>query len=153
VFGWTRLETGHPWRRRWMAIGAVCALAIVALTPSQVSRLRSLHSALHIQQQILADLKDMTESAAFTQGCRPVAVPNHRPIPHVALWSGIRPKQIVSAQLEQPTTGLYIDPANARVERNFTLDPNDPKKLTAKVPPGFTRVAANRSWVLYARCA
>ena len=36
--------------------------------------------------------------------------------------------------------------------RNFTLDPRDPRKLTATVPPGFERVAANRSWVLYARC-
>ena len=34
----------------------------------------------------------------------------------------------------------------------LTLDPNDPKKLTARVPPGFTRIASNRSWVLYAHC-
>ncbi len=38
------------------------------------------------------------------------------------------------------------------MERNFTLDPRDPQRLTASVPPGFERVAANRSWVLYARC-
>jgi hypothetical protein len=79
-------------------------------------------------------------------------VPNHRPIPHVALWTGIPAADIVSAQLERPRTGSYIDPANERVERNFTLDPKDPKTLTAQVPRGFSRVAANRSWVLYARC-
>ena len=36
--------------------------------------------------------------------------------------------------------------------RNFTLDKRDPKRLTAAVPPGFTKAAANRSWVLYERC-
>ena len=33
-----------------------------------------------------------------------------------------------------------------------TLDKRDPKRLTAEVPPGFQRIAANRSWVLYERC-
>jgi len=79
-------------------------------------------------------------------------VPNHRPIPHVALWTGIPPQAIQSAQLVVPRAGSYLDPANQRVERNFTLDPRDPKTLTAKVPPGFKRVSANRSWVLYAHC-
>ena len=40
----------------------------------------------------------------------------------------------------------------ARVERNFTLDPHDPKLLTARVPAGYTRVDANASWILYAHC-
>jgi hypothetical protein len=47
---------------------------------------------------------------------------------------------------------VYVDPASRRVERNFTLDPHDPRKLTAQVPPGFREVARNESWVLYARC-
>ena len=47
---------------------------------------------------------------------------------------------------------LDLSPANERVLRNFTLDPRDPKRLTASVPAGFSRVASNRSWVVYARC-
>ena len=58
----------------------------------------------------------------------------------------------MSAQLEQPASGSYIDPASERVERNFTLDPRDPKRLTANVPPGFTETASNASWKLYTRC-
>jgi hypothetical protein len=85
-------------------------------------------------------------------GCPPVAVPNHRPVPLLALWLALPPRAIVSAQLERPRAGLYVDPATARVERNFTLDPNDPRRLTARVPPGFERVDANSSWVLYERC-
>ena len=84
--------------------------------------------------------------------CRPVAVPNHRPVPHLALWTDIAPEDIISAQLEVPKSGVYIDPASERVRRNFTLDPHDPKTLTARVPPGFERAAANRSWILYANC-
>ena len=85
------------------------------------------------QADILADLHAITDDVT----CRPVAVPNHRPVPHVALWTGIPPGEIVSAQLEQPTRGAYIDPANERVLRNFTLDPRDPKTLTASVPAGL----------------
>jgi hypothetical protein len=100
------------------------------------------------QADILADLHAISDQIP----CRPVAVPNHRPVPHLALWTGIPPAEIVSAQLERPSSGVYVDPANERVLRNFTLDPRDPKRLTATVPPGFERVAANASWVLYARC-
>ena len=148
ALGWLQLPRDHPWRRRWAAIGAVVLAAFVAFTPAQADRIADLRASMGTQEEILSDLHDLTDD--FT--CEPVAVPNHRPVPHIALWTGIPPGQIVSAQLEQPTRGLYVDPASERVLRNFTLDPRDPKRLTADVPPGFERVAANASWVLYARC-
>jgi hypothetical protein len=152
AFGWLRLPREHPWRRRWSIVGAATLLGFAALAPAQARRIEDLHGAMAVQRDILADLHDITQTPAFKRGCRPVAVPNHRPVPHVALWTGIPPAAIVSAQLERPGRGLYIDPANRRVERNFTLDPHDPRRLTATVPPGFERVAANRSWILYAHC-
>jgi hypothetical protein len=148
VFGWLRLERG-PWRTRWAVIGAVLIAVFVVFGPNQAGRISDLRAAMQTQSEILADLHAISDEIP----CRPIAVPNHRPIPHVALWTGVPPEQIVSAQLAQPRRGAYIDPADDRVRRNFTLDPRDPKTLTAKVPDGFTRVAANRSWVLYARCA
>ncbi|HEX6025969.1 MAG TPA: hypothetical protein VFZ00_28515 [Solirubrobacter sp.] len=148
VFGWLRLPPGHPWRGKWATIGGVVLAAFLIFAPSQVDRIRDLRASMGIQSEILADLHDISGELP----CRPVAVPNHRPVPHIALWTDIPPGAIVSAQLEQPSTGSYIDPASERVERNFTLDPRDPKRLTAAVPPGFERVAANASWVLYARC-
>jgi hypothetical protein len=152
AFGWLQLPREHPWRRRWSAAGAATLLAFAALAPAQANRIQDLHRAMAIQRDILADLHDLTRTPAFERGCRPVAVPNHRPVPHVALWTGIPPAAIVSAQLERPVRGLYIDPASRRVERNFTLDPKDPHRLAVTVPLGFRRVAANRSWVLYAKC-
>ncbi len=152
AFGWIRLPPDHPWRRRWMWIGMAVLATFVPFAPAQADRIADLRASMGIQANVLADLHDLTRTRAFAGGCRPVAVPNHRPVPHVALWTGIPPRDIVSAQLQRPRTGLYIDPASARVERNFTLDPHDPRRLVATVPEGFVRVAANRSWVLYARC-
>jgi hypothetical protein len=148
AFGWLQLPREDPWRARWMAIGGVVLLAFVVFAPGQIKRIDDLRASMGTQAEILSDLHAITRDLP----CRPVAVPNHRPVPHVALWTGIPPGEILSAQLERPTKGVYIDPASERVRRNFTLDPHDPKTLTAAVPPGFKRAAANRSWVLYARC-
>jgi hypothetical protein len=148
AFGWLQLDRDDPWRKRWAAIGAAVLVAFAVFAPSQVNRIDDLRASMGTQADILADLHAITDGIE----CHTVGVPNHRPVPHVALWTGIPPKRIVSAQLETLKQGDYIDPANERVLRNFTLDPRDPKKLTARVPPGFERVAANRSWVLYANC-
>jgi len=148
AFGWTKLPHDHPWRKRWAVIGAIAIAGFAVLAPSQAHRIQSLHRAMATQQTILADLHDITDD--FT--CEPVAVPNHRPVPHIALWTAIPPANIISAQLQKPTHGVYVDPASRRVERNFTLDPHDPKTLTAQVPPGFRETARNTSWVLYERC-
>ena len=148
AFGWLQLRRDDPWRNRWAVVGGAVLAAFVVFAPSQLDRVRDLRSSMGTQADILADLHTITDDI----GCRPVAVPNHRPVPHVALWTGIPPGEIVSAQLDRITRGTYIDPANERVERNFTLDKNDPKKLTAGVPPGFGEVASNASWRLYARC-
>ena len=120
-------------------------LAFAVFGPGQVHRIRGLRDSMGIQSQILGDLHDLTGTPAFARGCRPVAVPNHRPVPHIALWAGIPPAAIISAQVQRPTHGLYVDPANARVERNFTLDPHDPHPLTAAVPAGFTASARHGS--------
>ena len=148
VFGWMALPRYHRWRTPWMLIGGVVVVCFALFTPNQVARIRSLRAAMKTQGEILSDLHKISDAVS----CQPVAVPNHRPVPHIALWTGLAPAAIISAELRRTTSGSYIDPANASVERNFTLDPHDPKRLTASVPAGFKRVAANRSWVLYQSC-
>ena len=153
AFGWTQLARDDPWRRRWMALGAARAVRVRGLRaqpgepdpqPQRLDALQSRSSPIS------------TTSRVAALRCRPVAVPNHRPIPHIALWADLAPGAIISAQLQRPVSGLYVQPANARVERNFTLDPHDPKRLTARVPAGFDaapRSTANASWrSLYAHC-
>ena len=160
VFGWMRLPEDHPWRRQWMAFGALVGVLFVVFAPGQVDRLSSLQDSIATQEEIRDDLKRLADGDAIETGCEPVTVPNHRPVPLLALWLDRRPSEIVTAVREEdgelfrvePESGYFFDPASAEVEENFTLDPNDPGELTAPVPAGFERVAANESWVLYARC-
>ena len=152
AFGWLRLDRGDPWRRRWMAAGAVVLVALAAFVPPQVERIESLRAAIGIQRGIVADLRALADSGEIRRACGPVAVPNHRAVPLLAFWLERPAAEIVSAQLSRPPDGVYVDPASARIERSFTLDPNDPRRLTAEVPAGFERVSENPSWVLYRRC-
>ncbi len=152
AFGWARLDPGHPWRRRWQVIGVLVLAGLMAFAPRQAQRIHSLHGSIHLQRHIRDDLHALAQGPPLRSACRPVTVPNHRAVPLLALWLGRPPREIVSAQLQHPSRGVFVDPANDRVARNFTLDPNDPGLLTAAVPRGFSRAAKNTSWVLYARC-
>jgi hypothetical protein len=152
AFGWLLLPRDHPWRRRWLALGAVAGLALVAFTPRQVERIDSLRAAIGLQRTIVSDLHALAGSGEIDQACGPVAVPNHRLVPLLALRLDRPPAEIVSAQLTRPDSGHFVAPATPRVARNFILDPNDPKRLAASVPAGFERVTANASWILFARC-
>ncbi len=151
VFGWRQLPSGR-WRRRWQVAAAITVTALVAFAPAQVGRLERLRNSMQGQGAIQSDLRALSEKPAFAAGCRPVGVPNHRLVPHLALWLDERPASLISAQLRQLERGQYVEPATRRVERLFTLDPNDPRRLTASVPPGFARVTGNESWVLHESC-
>ncbi|HWX23942.1 MAG TPA: hypothetical protein VN083_02830, partial [Vicinamibacteria bacterium] len=82
----------------------------------------------------------------------PVGVPNHRPIPLLALRLQTSPANIVSSQVRELSRGTYLDPASRGVMEAYTLDPHDPHPLTAGVPPGFREVHSNRSWIVFERC-
>jgi hypothetical protein len=152
VFGWTRLARDDRRRRPWMLAGAVLALALLAYAPAQY---RSAHSELRSlarQQRIQDDLLALVDDGALALRCGPVGVPNHRPIPLLALRLRTSPANVLSAQVRRLTHGTYVDPANATVARDYTLDRHDPHPLVASVPPGFAPTRANRSWQLYERC-
>ncbi len=160
VLGWLELPREHPWRRRWIAFGVFVALLFVVFGPIQVQRLSDLRSAIAFEQGVRDDLKGFTDADYFHRGCEPISVPNHRPVPLLALWLDRRPSNIVTAVREvddhlvrvHPRHGYYLDPATKRVERDYVLDPNDPGALSANVPRRFRLTARNASWKLYSRC-
>jgi hypothetical protein len=153
LLGWRLLPGGHPWRRRWQLIAALVALAFVVQAPQQWDYLKTVHDDLDDQSAIESDLHDLADSGAFESDCVPISVPNHRAVPRLAAWLDLRPSQIVSSsEQRQPDHGYFLDPANEDVVHHFVLDPNDPRRLTTKVPPGFREVDRNESWILYARC-
>ncbi len=182
VFGWLELDREDPWRRRWQGFAALVAIVGVVFSAgvigtSQYTRLANLKDSIAIQEQIRNDLRDLADSGAFAGAygpdadgaddvqrgatpCSDITVPNHRPVPLLALWLDRRPSEIVAAVREseaglirtEPEAGYFLEPASDVVLENFTLDPNDPGNLTAPVPDRFAIVDENESWLLYVRC-
>ena len=153
LLGWRAIEPGGAWRRPWQVFAAVVALMLVVWGPNQYDLLSRVDTDLTNQSEIESDLGDLAESGAFEPICLPVSVPNHRAVPRLAFDLDLRPSRIVSSsEQRQPRRGYFLDPASPFVIHNFILDPNDPARFTPVVPPGFRRVAANESWLLYRRC-
>jgi hypothetical protein len=154
LLGWRLLEPSHPWRRRWQLFAGVVLLMFVLWLPNQWDLDSTVHRDLGNQGTIERDLTDLVDAGAFRPLCGPIAVPNHRAIPRLAFGLEVKPTRIVSATEQRgiPARGYFLDPASPFVIHNFILDPNDPTRFSLKVPPGFHRVAANDSWVLYRHC-
>jgi hypothetical protein len=153
LLGWRLLERDHPWRRAWQVFAALVALMFVAWGPNQYDLLHRVDVDLTNQSEIESDLNDLARSTAFEPLCLPISVPNHRAIPRLAYDLDVRPRDVISSsEQRQPRRGYFLEPASPFVVHNFILDPNDPARFRVRVPTGFTRVAANESWVLYRRC-
>jgi hypothetical protein len=152
VFGWTRLPRADPRRRWWMAGGALVLLALLASIPSQYHSVNRELTKLAKQESIQNDLLALVKDGAITRRCEPVGVPNHAPIPLLALYLETSPREIVSAEASQITHGTYVDPASREVEESYVLDPHDPH-LAVNVPPSFTEAHADRSWFIFAHCS
>jgi hypothetical protein len=154
LLGWRLLGADRPWRRRWQAFAGVVALMFVIWLPNQWDLDSTVHRDLSNQGTIERDLGDLADSGAFAEPlCGPIAVPNHRAIPRLAFALEVKPTQIVSASEEGvPRRGYFLKPANPFVIHNFILDPNDPTSFSLTVPPGFRKVAGNKSWLLYRHC-
>jgi hypothetical protein len=151
AFGWTRLPREDPRRRWWIAGGVLVLLALVASIPSQYHSVNRELRKLAKQESIQNDLLALVSNGAITRKCEPVGVPNHAPIPLLALYLETAPRKIVSAEASQITHGTYVDPASKEVEDVYVLDPHDPHSAV-NVPPSFTEAHANRSWFIFARC-
>ena len=151
AFGWVTLQPWQPGRRPWIVIGALIVAGLIASAPSQY---RSAHRQLHDlarQEAIQDDLTALVASGAINLRCGPVGVPNHAPIPLLALYLKTSPANVRNAQAGSIASGVYVDPASREVEDEYVLDPHDPHRAVT-VPPGFREAATNRSWLIFRRC-
>jgi hypothetical protein len=151
VGGWMLLARADPRRRWWMATGAATLVALIAYAPSQY---RAAHHQLDVlahQHSIEDELVALVENHAVNLRCGPVGVPNHAPVPLLALYLKTSPRNIVSLQSGHLHAGVYVDPASKEVEREYVLAAHDPVEPVS-VPPGFTEAATNRSWLIFKRC-
>jgi hypothetical protein len=152
AFGWTRLARGDARRPWWIAAGALVLVALVASTPSQLDSAHRELAKLSNQQSIQDDLLALVHEGAISLRCGPVGVPNHAPVPLLALYLHASPARIVSAQVGSIARGQYVDPASRYVEDEYVLDAHDPHRPVS-VPPGFVESHADRSWLIFQRCS
>ena len=148
VFGWRDLPRGAQ-RTWWARFGALALVVLVLFVPNQVARIDRLGDALHRQEAIQADLGQIVSGGL---PCGPLAVPNRRPVPLLALWLKVDPGSIVDAQAQQPQRGTYLVPRTPKVASDYILDRRDRDRRVAPPPPGFRTVASNTSWIAASRC-
>ena len=155
AFGWRSLPAGDRRRRPWAWFGVLVLVLLVIFTPAQVSRIRALRHALARQDQIQDDLRALVHRppGLVSRRCAPVGVPNHRPVPLLALWLDVPPQRIFSAQERRNALGTYVRPATSAVAHDYILDPRDENQSIAPPPPTFHLVGGNRSWLVYEHCA
>lgn len=164
ALGWTAVPKKTRYRRRWAAGGILVIIGFLTLTPWQADRLIDLRADIADRDRVAADLHELAGQPAVklaAKGCRPVYVPNHRPVPDLALWTDTRPKDIAALPVDPSPDGIYIGPATRESEKLSVLDPRDPKPLGARVPPpgdgppNWDReLGRNASWVAFsAGCA
>ncbi len=153
AFGWTRLQRDDPRRRWWIAAGALVLVALVAYAPSQYRAAHRQLGELTRTHQIEDELLALVDDRAINLRCGPIGVPNHAPVPLLALYLETSPRNIVSPEAGHIASGIYVDPADEEIEKDYVLDQRDPVEKHATVPPGFTEIAANRAWLIFQGCA
>ena len=156
VFGWMALDGDDRRRRPWLAGGLVLLLGILALAPQQAGRLNDLRDDIADRDRVAADLHDLVRGPGAERAlerCGTLFVPNHRPVPNLAYWTGRRPADIVVPDAgRRPTPdGLFVVPATPEAAELSILDPRDPS-APATPPPDYRPIERNRSWVMYAGC-
>ncbi|MGA7704695.1 MAG: hypothetical protein WB998_07340 [Solirubrobacteraceae bacterium] len=152
AFGWIALAKDDRRRTPWMVAGSLVLVALLATLPGQIKSAHKELSNLAHQESIQSDLLALVKSKAVSPTCGPVGVPNHAPVPLLALYLKSRPGLVVSAEAKQIQAGTYVDPASLEVERDYILDPKDPHAAVS-IPPGFTATQSNRSWLIFQKCA
>ena len=147
AFGWLDLLPGRE-RTWWARFGLVALLALLAFVPSQAGRIDRLANALATQERIQGKLGEIAGDEPLR---RPIAVPNRRPIPLLALWLKLDPRTIADAQDGLPPRGTYLVPATAEVARDYILDRRDRDRRIPQPRPGFVLRDANSAWRRYER--
>jgi hypothetical protein len=133
--------------RRWAPASVAVLVALVVFAPGQVGRVERLERSIGIQEQILDDLDALPDQAA---SCRPVAVTNRRPVPHLALrFDDLDPAAVRVGELGDACT--YVGPASPEVAERFIFDRRDPVRTLPDLPRGYRRIAGNRSWTVVSR--
>jgi hypothetical protein len=153
VCGWLLLPHGTRERRLWTAIGALALLASLVFVPwKQADMLRGLDRRFELDGRLYADLREAGKAPAVRRAfdaCGSLSTAEHRPIPYIRFWLDGDPGSVGTiAKHASPLSDLLLVPRSARNVRRFYRT-NFPRR-TARRPPGWRTLYANRSWKVYA---
>lgn len=150
VFGWMLLDRDDRARPWWIGFAVVTVLALLAFTPKQVDRLGSLQRALSTQEAIVGDLETFFTKDPPDPVCPVYTVPNRRPVPYVALWTGGQPENVgVVDGGALPRRGTVFAPRTPAIGKKFVFDPRDPVE-TSDAELAIVRSAVTRYWLAQA---
>ena len=166
VVGWLDVPRDDRRRRIWALIGAGLAVLMLAFVPAQVERITDLRDSIEVQDRLGDDLHDLADSVALEDDCGPVAVPDERAIPFLALWLDRDPSDFVvadsEAQADAPGSGVsgQAEPAGYLLigrshdaKTLFTIRAVETAREAPPIPNAARSVASNDSWELYEICA
>ena len=150
AFGWMDLRRGSQ-RTWWARFGAVALLVLALYVPDQARRIDRLgERAAAARRRSRATSREVVRDGV---PCQPVAVPNRRPIPLLALWLEARPAR----DRRRPGSAARARdlPRAAHAARRPRLHPRPARSRPpcgAARPPASRTVQANASWIAAARC-
>jgi hypothetical protein len=148
AFGWLDLLPGAQ-RTWWARFAALAIVVLLVFLPDQARRIERLGDALRTQETIQGRLADVLRGGL---PCDPLAVPNRRPIPLLALWLERDPATIAGAQTAVPVRGTYVVPHTPDVARDYILDRRDRNRRVPPPPAGFRLMRGNLAWEVWAGC-
>ena len=93
------------------------------------------------QQSIQDDLLALVDNRSIALRCGPVGVPNHAPIPLLALYLKTSPANIVQRRSNQISSRHVRRPGDRRKSKKTTCSTATTRTGRCSVPPGFTEVA------------
>jgi hypothetical protein len=143
--GWTRMSPG-PLRTGWAVVGLSLLAWAAAYLPDRARGIESGNAAIERRSRAIEDLESLTSRPAVRQAvrrCRPLNVDRARP--YLAYQLDRPPQEVEHSR--RPDRGLYVGPATRGVAKDF-LSPEHRERLR---PPGFDKLARNRSWIVYER--
>ena len=99
--------------------------------------------------RIEGDLLALVDDHAINLRCGPVGVPNHAPIPLLALVSAARARATSSARRSGNDHQRRVRRSGQPRRRNRLRARSARSRRAVSVPRGFTETRANRSWLIF----
>ena len=139
-------------RLAWAAVGIVVLALLLADAPRTISGLSALASRTAGQQRVLSDLNALSgspDSRTVLQSCRPISIGGGGEVSYISYYLDQPLSAVGIAHHRTPTRGAYLAPTSWHAAE--LIVGGQGARQAIYVPPGFRRVAGNRSWNLYTK--